>query len=100
MIDNSYHPQENHGPYNFFDLGDFSLEYGGVIPDCKIAYTCFGESNEAKTNAIFISTWYPGTSKIIEEAYMGRGRALDLDIYFLNCVNQIRNGLSTSPHNV
>ncbi|MFT4563571.1 MAG: homoserine O-acetyltransferase [Gammaproteobacteria bacterium] len=100
MIDNPYYSQENHGPYKYFDLGDFSLEDGGIISDCKIAYSSFGELNEAKNNAILIPTWYAGTNKIIEEAYIGPGRALDPENYFLVCVNQIGNGLSSSPHNV
>ena len=39
------------------------------------------------------------TSKIIEQAYIGKGHALDPDKYFIVVVNQIGNGLSTSPHN-
>ncbi len=39
------------------------------------------------------------TSKIIEQAYIGKGRALDPDKYFIVVVNRIGNGLSSSPHN-
>ena len=28
MIENAFYSQENHGPYEFFDLGDFDLESG------------------------------------------------------------------------
>jgi homoserine O-acetyltransferase/O-succinyltransferase len=41
MIDNRYTSEESHGPYKFFDLGDFSFEDGGMIPNCKIAYPSF-----------------------------------------------------------
>jgi homoserine O-acetyltransferase len=37
--------------------------------------------------------------KIIEQVYIGKGRALDPDKYFIIVVNQIGNGPSTSPHN-
>ena len=47
-----------------------------------------------------MTTWYSGTSKIIEQAYIGKGQALDPDKYFIVVVNQIGNGLSSSPHNM
>ncbi|MGE5704315.1 MAG: alpha/beta fold hydrolase, partial [Clostridia bacterium] len=98
MIENSYYSQKVHGPYETFSLGDFRLEEGETIPDCKLAYKTFGELNEQKDNAILIPTWYAGTSKIME-SYIGKGRALDPDRYFIVIVNQIGNGLSSSPHN-
>lgn len=100
MKTNNYYSQENHGPYQFFDLGDFHLEDGGVIYNCRIAYSTFGTLNANKDNAILITTWYSGTSKIMEQAYIGKGRAIDPSRYFVIIVNQIGNGLSTSPHNV
>jgi len=52
--------------------------------------------NAAKDNAILVPTWYSGTSKIMEQVYIGNGRALDPAKYFIIVVNQIGNGLSTS----
>lgn len=98
MIMNDYYSQENHGPYEIYNIGDFDLEEGGKIPECKLAYATFGELNEAKNNAILITTWYSGTSKMME-TYIGKGRALDPDKYFIIIINQIGNGLSSSPHN-
>lgn len=98
MSTNNYYSQENHGPYELFDLGDFLLEGGETIKDCQIAYASFGTLNAAKDNAILITTWYSGTSKIMEQVYLGPGRAIDPDKYFVVIVNQIGNGLSTSPH--
>jgi homoserine O-acetyltransferase len=99
MITNSYYSQDVHGPYELYDLGDFTLEEGGTIRGCKLAYTTFGQLNAAQDNAIIIPTWYSGTSKIMEQVYVGTGHALDPDKYFIIIVNQIGNGLSTSPHN-
>ena len=99
MLENDYYSQENHGPYELFDLGDFELESGGTIRNCQLAFTTFGELNANKDNAILITTWYSGTSKIMEQAYVGQGRAIDPDKYFVIIINQIGNGLSTSPHN-
>ena len=97
MEKNNYYSQENHGPYDLFNLGDFGLEDGGTIENCQIAYSTFGELNANKDNAILITTWYSGTSKIMEQVYQGKGRAIDSDKYFIVIANQIGNGLSTSP---
>ncbi|MDN3670718.1 alpha/beta fold hydrolase [Echinicola jeungdonensis] len=94
----SYYSQENHGPYQVYNLGDFELEEGGIINDCQIAYSTFGKLNPRKDNAILITTWYSGTSKIMEQVYQGEGRAIDPAKYFIVIINQIGNGLSTSPH--
>ena len=99
MLVNDYYSQENHGPYTLFDLGDFVLESGGTIRNCQLAYTTFGELNANKDNAILMTTWYSGTSKIMEQVYVGPGRAIDPDKYFVIIINQLGNGLSTSPHN-
>ena len=99
MIDNSYYSQDVHGPYELYDIGNLELEEGGTIRACKLAYATFGTLNAARDNAILIPTWYSGTNKIIEQVYIGKGRALDPDKYFIIVVNQIGNGLSTSPHN-
>src|SRR5207237_7158508 len=99
MIDNSYYSQDGHGPYELHDIGNLELEEGGTIRGCTLAYATFGTLNAAKDNAILIPTWYSGTNKIMEQVYIGQGRALDPDKYFIVVVNQIGNGLSTSPHN-
>src|SRR5258707_14522370 len=99
MIENNYYSQEVHGPYEFHDIGNLDLEEGGTIRACKLAYATFGKLNAAKDNAVLIPTWYSGTNKIIEQVYVGQGRALDPDKYFIVVVNQIGGGLSSSPHN-
>ena len=99
MINNSYYSQDVHGPYELHDIGNLELEEGGTIRGCTLAYATFGTLNAAKDNAILVPTWYSGTHKIIEQVYIGKGRALDPDKYFIIVVNQIGNGLSTSPHN-
>jgi homoserine O-acetyltransferase len=99
VIVNSYYSQEIHGPYELHDIGDFALEEGGTIKNCQLAVAAYGKLNAAKDNAILITTWYSGTSKIMSDVYVGKGRALDPDKYFIIIVNQIGSGLSTSPHN-
>ncbi|WP_409304960.1 alpha/beta fold hydrolase [Peribacillus sp. SCS-155] len=98
MIENQYYSQELQGPFEVESIGELKLEEGGIISDCRIAYRTYGELNEKKDNVILIPTWYSGTSKNME-AYIGQGRALDPDRYFIVVVNQIGSGLSSSPHN-
>lgn len=99
MIENTYYAQDNHGPYERYDLGDFALAEGGTVRGCQLAYATFGALNDAKDNAILVPTWYSGTSKIMEDVYIGPDHALNPDEYFIIVVNQIGNGLSSSPHN-
>lgn len=98
MIENAFYSQDVHGPYSFYDLGDFKLDEGGVIPNCQLAYNTHGELNDAKDNVIVIPTWFSGTSKDYEP-YIGENRSLNPNKYFIIVINQIGNGLSSSPHN-
>ena len=96
---NEFYSQTVHGPYEVFNIGDLVLEDGGTLRQCELAYATFGRLNEDKDNAILVPTWFAGTNKIMEQAYVGAGRALDPDKYYIVVVNQIGSGLSTSPHN-
>lgn len=93
-----YYNAQQHGPYTLIDVGPLDLEDGGRLDRCELAVATHGQLNAARDNAILIPTWYSGTSKIMEQAYIGAGRALDPAQYFIIIVNQIGNGLSTSPH--
>lgn len=99
MIDNAYYSPDVHKDFTLISIGALDLEEGGRIADCQLAVRTWGELNEAKDNAILIPTWYSGTHQIWADAYIGDGHALDPSKYFIICVNQIGNGLSTSPHN-
>ena len=99
MITNGYYGQEGHGPYELHDIGTLDLEEGGTLRGCQLAVATHGTLNAAKDNAILVPTWYSGTSKIMEQVYIGPGHALDPGKYFIVVVNQIGSGLSTSPHN-
>jgi len=99
MLSNEYYGQASQGPYEYYDLGNFALEEGGTLRGCRLAYATHGKLNRKKDNAILVPSWYSGTSKIFDLAYIGKGRGLDPTKYFIICVNQIGNGVSTSPHN-
>lgn len=99
MITNDYYTPALHGDYRLHSIGDLVLEEGGTLRDCTLAYRTFGTLSAQKDNAILVTTWFSGTSKVMEDVYIGAGRALDPDKYFIVVVNQIGSGLSTSPHN-
>ena len=61
--------------------------------------TTWGELNEARDNAILITTWYSGTHQIWRDVYVGPDHALNPERYFIVAINQIGNGLSVAPHN-
>ena len=67
----SYYAQEGHGPYELHDVGDFVTQEGATIRACKLAYATFGKLNAKKDNAILVTTWWTGTSKIMEQIYVG-----------------------------
>ena len=97
-IDNPFYSAAAQGPYELHALGRFELEEGGVIPNLELAVATHGTLNEDRSNAVLIPTWFSGTHQTWEQVYIGPGRALDPEKYFIVIVNQIGNGLSTSPH--
>lgn len=72
---------------------------GQTLSNAQLAYTTFGQLNAQRDNAILFTIMFSGTSKNMEH-YIGAGKALDLDKYFIVLPNQLGNGLSTSPHNI
>lgn len=97
-MQNEYYTQQQHGPYELFELGDFELESGALLQDARLAYSVHGELNADRSNAILFTVMFSGTSKHME-AYVGVGKALDPGKYCIIIVNQLGNGLSTSPNN-
>ena len=84
----------------FANLGDFKLESGEVIYDCKIGYRTFGKLNDEKSNLILYSTWFGGTSQMLGNLIGdGKDKLLDSTNYFIICVDALGNGVSTSPSN-
>jgi homoserine acetyltransferase len=67
-IASPYYTHEFHGDYDLVSVGKLDLEEGGSIPDCQLAVTTWGELNDARDNAILITTWYSGTHQIWRRA--------------------------------
>jgi homoserine O-acetyltransferase len=82
----------------FAQLGDFKLENGQVIRDCRIGYRTFGKLNEARSNAIIFPTWAGGTTEQLKGS-IGPGKLVDSNRYFVIAVDALANGVSSSPSN-
>lgn len=94
----NYYSEENHGPHEIFDLGNFELENKLTLPNAKIAYKTHGALNKTKNNAILFPHIWSGTPKSME-AFIGSGRPLDPNKYFIILPGQFCNGFSSSPSN-
>lgn len=85
--------------YKIHDLGNVTLQSGEILPDAKLAYATYGTLNVQKNNVVLFPTHYTGTHRS-HAAWLGNGRALDLDRYFIVVPNLFGNGLSSSPSTV
>lgn len=86
--------QEQH----FVALGDFKLESGETIEDCRIGYRTFGKINANKSNAVLITTWAGGTTEQLKSS-IGAGGLIDPTKYFVIAIDALGNGVSSSPSN-
>ncbi len=82
----------------FAELGDFKMESGGVLHDCRIGYRTFGQLNSDKSNAILFTTWASGTTEQLK-SNIGRGRLVDDTKYYVIAIDALGNGVSSSPSN-
>src|SRR5512136_2305187 len=80
------------------DLGDFRLENGQVIKDCRLGYRTFGTLNKSRSNAILFPTWLAGTSEdLVTLGFIGPSKIADTSRYFVIAVDAFGNGVSSSP---
>nr|UWK20182.1 homoserine acetyltransferase [Trichoderma crystalligenum] len=81
--------------YKTFQLGDFKLVSGEIIPNAFIAYKTFGHSSFP---AIIYPSWFSGS--ISENEWLiGEDKALDPRRYFIIIPALFGNGQSSSPSN-
>jgi homoserine O-acetyltransferase len=84
----------------FAELGDFRLESGSVIKDCRIAYRVSGAPKADGSNVVLVPTWLAGTSReLIELGFVGQSGMIDTTRYCAVTVDAIGNGVSSSPSN-
>ena len=81
-----------------YELGNFELQSGAVLQDAFIGFRSYGSLNEARDNVILFPTWYTGVNDQVEP-YVGPGKALDPEKYFIVVADMFTNGASSSPAN-
>lgn len=82
----------------FAELGNFKLENGSVIENCKIGYRTFGKLNKDKSNAIIYPTWFGGNSYELS-TLISPSKLIDTADYFIIAIDALGNGISSSPSN-
>lgn len=85
--------------YAQFELSNFALQRGEVLPTALLAYQTYGELNAARSNVILYPTSYGATHSDVEWL-IGPNRILDPTRYFIVIANQFGNGFSSSPSNL
>lgn len=82
----------------FADLGNFTLDNGQTIQNCRLGYRTFGKLNASRSNAVLVPTWFGGTSA--QKAFVAApGGLADSTRYFTIVVDALGNGISSSPSN-
>jgi len=85
--------------HKLFDLGDFSLQKGSVLPSAQLGYTTLGELNQAKDNVVICPTWFTATPTDTATWMTGEDRALKPSKYFIIVPNHFGAAVSSSPSN-
>ena len=74
-----------------YELGDFTLQSGTVLPEAYIGYATYGRMNDARDNVLVFPTWYTGTHHGLAP-YIAPGNALDPEKYFIVVPDMLTNG--------
>jgi len=82
----------------FANLGDFKLQSGEILRDCRLGYRTAGQMNADKSNIIVIPTWAGGkTEQWVPN--VGPGKMADTSKYYVVLIDALSNGVSSSPSN-
>ena len=81
-----------------FELGNFALQSNTILEKAFIGFRTYGSLNAARDNVIVFPTWYTGTNDQVEP-YVGVGKALDPEKFFIVVPDMFTNGSSSSPSN-
>ena len=85
--------------HRVFELGDFALQKGSVLPNARIGYLTLGELNAARDNVVVCPTWFTAVPADTAFVMTGPGRALDPERWFIVVPNHFGAGVSSSPSN-
>ncbi len=82
----------------FASIGNFPLENGQQIKDCKIGFRTFGKLNANRSNAVIYPTG-GGSTTFMVESFFGAGLDVDTTRFYLILIDALGNGVSSSPSN-
>ena len=85
--------------HKVFELGDFALQKGSVLPQARLGYATLGELNAARDNVVVCPTWFTATPSDTAQWMTGPDRALDPQQYFIVVPNHFGGAISSSPSN-
>lgn len=86
-----------------YDVANFALESGIVLPSVSLHYNTFGTINKDRDNVIVICHALTGNSRVDQwwERLIGPGMALDTSKYFVVCCNMLGSCYgSTGPTSI
>ncbi|WP_055077350.1 alpha/beta fold hydrolase [Pseudanabaena sp. 'Roaring Creek'] len=83
---------------NVFEIKNFQLQCGAVLPKAQLVYQTYGELNSDRSNVILYPTSYGAQHPDIEWLVRPDG-ILDPTKWFVIIINMFGNGLSSSPSN-
>ena len=82
----------------FANLGEFRLDSGEMIRDCRIGYRVAGELAPDKSNVIVLTTWFAGRSDG-GFGWVGEGKLFDTSKFHVIVIDALGDGVSSSPSN-
>jgi len=82
----------------YAQIGDFKLESGKIIKECRVGFRTHGKLDKEKDNGVLFPTWFGGTSRDIE-LIASPWEVVDTNKFFLIIVDALGNGISSSPSN-
>ena len=98
----------NHAQYVTFDEV-LRLEHGGELPRITVAYETYGELNARRDNAVLVCHALSGDSHVARhdedddpgwwDVYVGPGKPIDSDRYFIICPNVLGGCRGTTGPN-
>lgn len=91
-------PNSASGRVGHFDVREFALDSGEVLPRARLVYQRFGTLDADGSNLVVLPTYYTGTHSD-NARWIGPGRVLDPARWCIVIPNMLGNGVSSSPSN-
>ena len=98
LLATALHAADAPPPQQFASIGDFRLDSGEVIRNCRIGYRVAGTLAPDKSNVVVVTTWFAGRSGDML-GLVGEGKLFDTAKYYVVVVDALGDGVSSSPSN-